>query len=131
MTPRRVVPAAVAFLGILVVMVAPAPSDARPKPRPLIPMTTTSPTADEETDAPPQAALEAGRRRIVTEATLPGFTFPRFSFGGVNFPGFTIPPIVLPDVPGFQSLFATIQAILNSVFQSLCGALGIGFCASP
>ncbi|HEX3623757.1 MAG TPA: hypothetical protein VHT97_15690 [Acidimicrobiales bacterium] len=132
MTRRRSLTAALAFLGVIGVLLIPSASGAATVRRVRPPRTTTTTAAPVVVDdqAPVQAdatpTADATPQPVVAAATLPGFQFPPFSFGGFTFPGFTFPPIQVPD---FVALI--FQTVLNTLQHTLCGIFGGTFCASP
>jgi hypothetical protein len=116
MTPRRVVTATLAFLGLIGVLLIPSPSGAATR-TPRFPRATTTTVAiavavDGADPAP--AVVDDAPLAVTADAPFPAFTFPVFTF-----PGF----------PALDALFASIQQLLSSLFNSLCGFLPI-FCSS-
>jgi hypothetical protein len=135
------VTAALAFLGLIGVLLIPAASGATTVQQRLARIggrvtTTTTAVAGEAAapaDAPPAdaAAADAAPQPVIADATVPGFTFPPFTFGTLTFPGFTLPPINIPDFPGSGNLVTFIQNIFAGIQNLLCSLLGSSFCASP
>jgi hypothetical protein len=129
------VTAALAFLGLIGLLLIPSAGGAATVRPPRIPRVTTTtialadPALVDDGTTQDVAAQDASPQSVLAAATLPGFTFPAFTFGGITFPGFTLPAITLPDFPGSDGFFTSIQSLLNSVFHSLCALFG-GFCAS-
>jgi len=132
MTRRRSLTAALAFLGVIGVLLIPSAGGAATLEQRLARIgarattTTTTPVADPAADSADAPQADAAPQPAVADATLPGFTFPPFTFGGFTFPGFTFPPIQIPDF--FANL---LQAVFASVQHTLCAIFGGTFCASP
>jgi hypothetical protein len=112
MTPRRVVTASLAFLGLIGILLIPSPSGAATR-TPRVPRATTTTIAFAGADPAP-AVVDDAPLAATADAPFPTFTFPVFTF-----PGF----------PALDALFASIQQLLSSLFNSLCGLLPI-FCSS-
>lgn len=133
MTRRRSLTAALAFLGVIGVLLIPSAGGAATFEQRLARIgvtttTTTAPAADPAADPAAAAAdppPDAAPQPAVADATLPGFTFPPFTFGGFTFPGFTFPPIQIPDF-----ISSILQAVFNILQHTLCGIFGGTFCAS-
>lgn len=129
MTRRRSLTAAIAFLGVIGVLLIPSAGGAATvRVRPPRTTTTTAAPVLVNDQAPTQADTPAdnvGPQPVTADATLPGFQFPNFSFKGFDFPAFTFPPITVPD---FVSTL--IQNVLNLIRNTFCGIFGDGFCAS-
>ena len=134
MTHRRVATAALALLGLVGVLLIPSAGGAATV-RVRVPRTTTTTTADAAVPdaAAPAADATAAADAPVADATPAAdaptaviadqtFNFPGFTFGGFVFPGISFS---LPD----GGIFASIGALLTSVFHSLCSLLPL-FCSS-
>jgi hypothetical protein len=114
-TRRRVFTACLAFLGLIGVLLIPQASGAATR-TPRFPRATTTTVAlavDAGADPAP-AVVDDAPAAVTADATFPAFTFPVFTF-----PGF----------PGLDALFASIEQLLSSLFDSLCAFLPI-FCSS-